>query len=65
MDSDTKDRKKNKFSINSIGSRDIFQPLRIRRDFCPNSELDEFLLDYLLNFLPNVGIMLWCLLLLC
>ncbi len=64
MDSSEKRTKQNRhFTKDSVDDGNVFQPSWIRRTFLHNPEIDEFLLDYNLSFLPGISIMLWFILL--
>jgi hypothetical protein len=48
----------------NLNDSNILQPAWVRCAFRPGHEVDRFLLDYGLNFLLPVGVILWTILLL-
>ena len=59
-----KNNKKHKSVHFDIDDSDILQPAWVRCAFRPCDKVDRFLLDYGLNFLLPLGIILWTLFLL-
>jgi hypothetical protein len=48
---------------NTADDGNVLQSTRLRRTFLFSPEIDEFLLDYNLSFLPGISLMLWVILL--
>jgi hypothetical protein len=60
MDSDDSRQKKNSNIITNGGN--VFQSIRIRHSILLNKQINQFLLDYHLYFLPALSILLWIIL---
>lgn len=63
-EANSKNNKKHESVHTAIDDSDILQPAWVRCAFRPCDKVDRFLLDYGLNFLLPIGIILWTLFLL-
>jgi hypothetical protein len=57
----TKESDRNNTKV-SITGGDVFQSIRLRHTILHNPEVDRFILDYNLYFLPSIGILLYVIL---
>lgn len=61
MDSDKQTNKvKHRNNIpNNVDDSNVLQPVRIRHSFLLNNEINRFILDYHVSFLPGISMLFW------